>query len=427
MGFFDKLKEKKVIKSTAKIFSKVHPDLIDLLYIAMYSPSSFPDKFNTKHEPSTIYFDLPILQPDEFVCVQSPEYWPCYYELTAEQRYKYFEFLYNPYGGDHDIGYVFLLFYGLERQLEEGNCEKAFRVILKLRDVYNHKSFQKYSLESLISFCIEKKKIEMFCELMERCQLQENICAEFNLAMLAKSFLKIPFTAKDLIENRKQFGDTSKNLPDNPYEYEKVVQENMNNIFGTSELEIKSYIYQDTKLYSIPRYQNLSLNHLLISIPNLAGSNDFSSKCELVLFESRNHYKKTTSKKKEEITYTHGDLILNEREEIFYKHLIDAFKNVWSKEEFSVVRFRDRLEVKDQYGTIGMIKLTGRKFKMNILEIIIECQFNMKYYNYNNIWIDIESTEHAISKIEDWVKMAKERKNFHIELDEAVERERKRR
>ena len=55
---------------------------------------------------------------------------------------------------------MFILYYGLERHLLEGDFHSAFNVILKLRDVHKNKSFQSYSGNALILSALLQKKGE---------------------------------------------------------------------------------------------------------------------------------------------------------------------------------------------------------------------------------------------------------------------------
>ena len=73
-------------------------------------------------DPSTIYIHLPISKDSE---VPALPYWPHYIELSPGQRYNYLKWLRNV-EQPVDMGYVFLYYYGLERQLLIGDFEKAF-------------------------------------------------------------------------------------------------------------------------------------------------------------------------------------------------------------------------------------------------------------------------------------------------------------
>ena len=82
--------------------------------------------------------------------IEKLPYYPTYRSLTPEQRGIYIKFLENPFIGNVDIGYVFLLYYGLERHLIYGDYERAYKLILKLRDIYSNGSFQSYSANALV-------------------------------------------------------------------------------------------------------------------------------------------------------------------------------------------------------------------------------------------------------------------------------------
>jgi hypothetical protein len=358
------------------------------------------------------------------VSVPPPNYWPCYYELTSEQRYKYFEFLQDPYSGNHDIGYVFLFFYGLERQLEGEKHIDAFNTIIRLRDVYSNNSFRCYSLISLLHSCIEHNRDKLFFELYERCELMNDFTVYIDLYMLSKNFLRLPFNARDLVMYRKNFGDTSKNLPDDPDSYEIVVAEKMLEVFGTSEINITDILYKDkqVELYDTCMYQNLSLQNLRTTIPNFLKSTSFCSKCETVLQSARNAYAKPNRKTpSEQISFTHGDLILNEKEEIFYRQFVFEIANVWTPEELLVTQRNRKLYFDDKYGGIGWIKLTGRKFQIGICDMVIESAYGIEYSKDSIAFYDIESVDHALTMIEKMVKFATIRKEFRMRIDKEAE------
>ena len=160
----------------------IHPDIQNLLWIAdgprkNYISNNHENVFYVhgqrfilpslqQEEPSLIYTNLPISNNIEDNVVERPSYYPTYSELTAEQRGIYWQLLANPYDERIDIGYVFILYYGLERHLLMGNYERAFEVILKLRDVHTNKSFQCYSARALILMCICKQRGDLAMQFM---------------------------------------------------------------------------------------------------------------------------------------------------------------------------------------------------------------------------------------------------------------------
>jgi hypothetical protein len=119
------------------------------------------EKLNiTIDEPSLIYTKEAIIPPQDESLVPGPYYFQKYKDLSPEQRWICLWFLANPYNTPVDIGYVFILYYGLEQHLLQGNFDTAFNVILKLRDVHSNKVFQKYSSNALILSSLLKNKGE---------------------------------------------------------------------------------------------------------------------------------------------------------------------------------------------------------------------------------------------------------------------------
>jgi hypothetical protein len=116
-------------------------------------------------EPSAISTLLPIQKPTENSFVNRPDYFPSYESLTPMQRYEYITCLSNPYNVC-DIGYIFILYYGLERHLMYGDFERAFDVILKLRDVHSNRSFQHYSCSALIATAIIRNRHNLLTKLL---------------------------------------------------------------------------------------------------------------------------------------------------------------------------------------------------------------------------------------------------------------------
>lgn len=157
-------------------------EVMDLLWIAdgdfkNYEGNKFmPDKkvdiggfsvsLNTSDsvEPSLISLQLPIEKPVDINDVAKLDYYPSYRTMTPEQRYIYLHWLQNPCE-PIDIGYVFIFYYGLERHLLEGEFEKAFDMILKLRQAHNNSSFQSYSFNALLLSSMLTQKYDCFAKL----------------------------------------------------------------------------------------------------------------------------------------------------------------------------------------------------------------------------------------------------------------------
>ena len=110
----------------------IHPDIRDYLWIGdgkfkNYVPTpaknvtisvqgvSVTIAFGVEEEPSLIYMQLPISNAKG--SVERPPYYPTYKGLTPDQKGIYWKLLANPYDKSIDVGYVFILYYGLERYL----------------------------------------------------------------------------------------------------------------------------------------------------------------------------------------------------------------------------------------------------------------------------------------------------------------------
>lgn len=111
-------------------------------------------------EPSTIYTALPIRRPANPELIPQPNYYPTYAELSPEQKWVYLNWLMN-ITQPINIGYVFLYYYGLERQLLTGEFDDAFDEIIILRQTHtDNLSFDTYSRAALLISAIFKKRVD---------------------------------------------------------------------------------------------------------------------------------------------------------------------------------------------------------------------------------------------------------------------------
>ncbi len=101
-------------------------------------------------EPSLIYTKQEIVPPGDIFSINKAPHFPRYFSLTPEQKGLYLKLLENPYNSDIDIGFVFLLYYGLERHLLVGDYGRAYKAILNLRRAHSNSSFQGYSARTLL-------------------------------------------------------------------------------------------------------------------------------------------------------------------------------------------------------------------------------------------------------------------------------------
>lgn len=121
---YEKIKEKNI--SNEDIFKRIK-ERINIKY--SYGK-------NYSEEPSIIYISLPVTKPPFCHDVLRPDYYLCYANLLPEQRWIYLDWL-------QDItkpvpkGYVYIYYYGLERQLLENTNIDAVDELLLLSKHHN--------------------------------------------------------------------------------------------------------------------------------------------------------------------------------------------------------------------------------------------------------------------------------------------------
>lgn len=199
----------------------VHSDIRDFLWVGdgkskNYYPAQSNNKktvsvqgitltisFGTDEEPSLIYMGLPIADVRENI--ERPPYFPTYKGLTPEQRGVYWKLLANPYDNTIDIGYVFILYYGLERYLLTDRYEDVIELILKLRDVHPNKSFQTYTANAVILTCLHRQRADIVQKFMNSLDKEYEFNFSPNLFLLCKYSLGSPLTATEVMRMAKSF------------------------------------------------------------------------------------------------------------------------------------------------------------------------------------------------------------------------------
>lgn len=207
---------------------RIHNDLAGLIWFADGPNKNYvnenvaKDSFNLggltftvrmtgDEEPSLIYTSQKITIPNDIYSIERPPYFPTYSGLTPEQKGVYISFLNNPYDEHIDIGFVFILYYGLERHLLIGDYERAYKVILKLRDVHSNKSFQSYSANALVLTSMLRQKGEIALEFVRSLDKSYEYLFSDNLFLLCYFSFEIPLGANDIMRMARTFEFTNMN------------------------------------------------------------------------------------------------------------------------------------------------------------------------------------------------------------------------
>ncbi|GHU79640.1 hypothetical protein AGMMS49992_31850 [Clostridia bacterium] len=270
--------------------SRVHEDIKGLLWIvgenytqtlnkriqidaAIYPALSVT--FSSEIEPSLINMRDKAVIPDDINAIEPPSYYPCYSQLTPTQKGVYWQFLEDPYDPRMDIGYVFILYYGLERHLLLGDYERAFSIILKLRQAHSNRSFHSYSGNALMLTCMYRKRPDLAMGFVDS---EDNIYESKlsdNLYLLCKLTLKLPVTAVNIVRLHKSFEFTStiyiKRYADL---FEDNLIDAMEVKYGKDRLYINDIVTTKAKaktnIKQVNAFANMSIADRTINIPALA-------------------------------------------------------------------------------------------------------------------------------------------------------------
>ncbi len=245
----------------------------DLLFISDKDPNnisvgpsilisiSFDDgeiKFNNNEsdDPSTIFLKLPIKKPTRPDSVEPPGYYPSYASLRPEQRWVYLNWLQNV-TEEVEISYVFIYYYGLERQLLTGIFDRAYDEILKLRRYHRNKSFLAYSESSLVNSSLLMKCPDKLTEL-----LKNNVISDFSNSL----FLIAHYNKHNLsIENLMLIFDRMSGLNkryfrEDRQQFQNLLSEVLTECFRVDSFPFaNNYDVGETARARYPLFANISL------------------------------------------------------------------------------------------------------------------------------------------------------------------------
>ncbi len=255
-------------------------------------------------EPSMIFTEQPVEIPADIYSVDRPSYYPTYTGLTPEQKGAYIALLKNPYDGKMDIGFVFILYYGLERHLLCGNWQKAAEIILRLRDVHTNKSFQQYSAYAITLTAILKKDASLAVKLLQSVDKDfetDNFPAVL-FFLLAVSF-NFPVSAKDLIRYTDWIGFTNKNyIKRLPEIFEDELKKTMLRHTGDETIRLQDMVSLD-ELNALPLHEtkvfaNTSLSETKADIPYILENQKLEGQLYQLIAETHETVKKIAAEKR---------------------------------------------------------------------------------------------------------------------------------
>lgn len=294
MGLFDFLKKGNSkskngdSRNQFDFYTKSIPSNIkSLLYIAdkrtvwnknQYNKNGVTISFqiDSDFEPSEIITTLPVKQGDETTL----GYYPSYYEMTPEQRFKYLTFL-TDISIPVDIGYVFVFYYGLERNIYlNKNLNESIDMIITLQKHHTNKSFMSYSNDAIIYAAMKMKDPTILYKLN-----LDNLRPE--LLFLVKGSFIGNFTARDLILMSKAVGFTNQRyIRSHPELFEKVLTSILEAKYSKEVYELNQLAELDTKKAIRLMLANISIPEREFQYPNLLLSSKIHSDIYLLIKEA---------------------------------------------------------------------------------------------------------------------------------------------
>lgn len=317
MGLLDFLKKKEkqtslITTKNSEIASKeprslsikgltIHDDLRDLVWIGDGKFQNYEQlqennnsvdlngiritvSFLNQEEPSLIYTNQSVSPSRRIEDVERPPYYPTYSGLTPEQKWVYLNLLANPYNPAIDVGFVFILYYGLERHLLLGNFEKAFEVILKLRDVHINSSFQSYSANAIILSCMIHQRGDLILKFIQSLDKDHELAFSDNLFLMCYFSFGFHLFPRDILRMAKTFEFSNTNyIKKYPELFLECLKEAIVKRTGAESIDLKQYLtpteIKKIKTQDARIFANVSLIDKSIPIPLL--SENFKLKKEM--------------------------------------------------------------------------------------------------------------------------------------------------
>lgn len=256
-------------------------------------------------EPSLVYTKHHIVIPSDISQIERPPYFPTFSGLSPEQKGVYIKLLQNPYDQNIDIGFVFILYYGLERHLLMGDYERAYKVILKLRDVHPNKSFQSYTANALVLTSMLHQKGEIALDFIKSLDKSYEYSFSDNLFLLCYFSFEIPLTANDIMRLARTFEFSNlsyiKKYPDI---FQSILEALLTDKYGEksillsrllSKSDISKLSTQDT-----PIFANTSIRDKSFPVPIISSNFKLKKEFNILLENAHEIVKKKISEMRKE-------------------------------------------------------------------------------------------------------------------------------
>ncbi|WAW15749.1 TerB N-terminal domain-containing protein [Peptostreptococcus equinus] len=247
------------------------------------------------HEPSAISITLPI---GNKIKASKLGYFPSYEKLNPDERYTYLKWL-EDISQPIDIGYVFIFYYGLERNiLNNRNVKESEDMIIKLRKYHNNSSFQFYSNDALILSSVIRKDFDLL-------NFTINQNSDFATKLSFKAFKNKFLSAYDIYDIGKSSTKyvNRRYINSNPNEFILVIKNVLIKLFNEDIYDISHINVNDVPLDIDIVIANYSIESELRSIkmPNILGNTIIDGTIKQIL-ENSNEIVKILLKESKKIS-----------------------------------------------------------------------------------------------------------------------------
>ncbi|MBO0451370.1 MULTISPECIES: TerB N-terminal domain-containing protein [Enterococcus] len=395
-------KQKKHRGNKIAVYTNSIPsDVKDLLFISdkptvwnktQNGPISF--ELSSDFEPSEITTSLPVRQGNEIPL----GYYPSYSEMSPEQRFKYLSFL-TDITNPIDIGYVFVFYYGLERNIYMNRkFAESIDMIVKLQHYHTNKSFLSYSNDALIFAAMKTKDPSILYK------INLNYLKPELLFLVKGSFIG-SFSPEDLMVMAKAVGFSNQRyIKSDPELFSNNLKKLLQKKYGRDEYILDKAIKIDTKELIRLMLANTSIPEREFQYPNLILSSKIHSDFYLLIKEAHEktkvelaelrkkkpnkHPKKEAkdTKKKDEIYTPNDGLSLKERILLSKEAISDGFDeemrgielykegNLKDAEEWLLRSVKANFDAPALYEKLGILYRKQKRFsdEVEILKIGIK-------------------------------------------------------
>lgn len=286
--------EPPVMFDRAETLEKVHPELVDILWLSDGPHRNFDGKTvsdvihaGTVEIPVSVSGEserslisgmwkvgtLPETSKEQ-EALPKPAKGVSYEALTPEQKGAYWVLLEEPYRLYYDAGYIDILASGLDRHMFCGNYEKAHRAFMNLRTAQTERDFSARSANIIILMALYHKRPDLLLEFQDSMDVDHTYRYSADMNVLAMYGLDMGMQARDMMRMAKEFGMTDNRYAMYYYpHFLRYLTENIKSQYGTDTLPLKKILdesaIEEAPTVSVPVFTNPSFSQKELKIPAL--------------------------------------------------------------------------------------------------------------------------------------------------------------